>query len=79
MIKRFFSYYRPHRRLFIIDFTSAVIVAIFELFFPLAVQWFIDELIPESEWNLIITVSVLLLIVYLLSTGLQYVVTYWGA
>ncbi|WP_217587691.1 ABC transporter ATP-binding protein [Lentibacillus saliphilus] len=78
MLKRFFSYYRPHRRLFIIDFTSAVIVAIFELFFPLAVQYFIDDLIPGGEWNVIITVSVLLLLVYLLSTGLQYVVTYWG-
>ncbi len=78
MIGRFFSYYKPHRRLFIIDFTSAVIVALLELAFPVAVQRFIDTLIPSGKWGLIVTVSVLLLFIYLLSTFLQYVVTYWG-
>ncbi|WP_339230860.1 ABC transporter ATP-binding protein [Oceanobacillus sp. FSL K6-2867] len=78
MIRRFFSYYKPHKRLFIVDFTSAVIVAILELAFPVAVQWFIDTLLPGNNWNLIITVSVLLLFVYLLSTYLHYIVTYLG-
>jgi ATP-binding cassette subfamily B protein len=78
VIGRFFSYYKPHRRLFIIDFTSAVIVALLELAFPVAVQRFIDTLIPSGKWGLIVTVSVLLLFIYLLSTFLQYVVTYWG-
>lgn len=78
MLKQFFSYYKPHRRLFIIDFSSAVIVAILELAFPIAVQWFIDQLLPEGDWNKIVTVGVLLLIVYLLSTLLQYIVSYLG-
>ncbi|WP_163969305.1 ABC transporter ATP-binding protein [Oceanobacillus halotolerans] len=78
MLRRFFSYYKPHKRLFIIDFTSAVIVALLELAFPIAVQWFIDELLPAGDWDLIVTVSVLLLFVYLLSTFLQYIVTYLG-
>ena len=78
MIRRFFSYYKPHKRLFIVDFTSAVIVASLELAFPVAVQWCIDKLLPGNDWNLIVTVSVLLLFVYLLSTYLQYIVTYLG-
>lgn len=78
MITKFFSYYRPHRRLFIIDFTSAIIVAILELAFPLAVQWFIDTLLPTKDWDTIVTVSVLLLLVYLISTFLQYIVSYLG-
>ncbi|MEC5425099.1 ABC transporter ATP-binding protein [Virgibacillus sp. C22-A2] len=78
MIRRFFSYYKPHRRLFIIDFTAAVIVAILELAFPVAVQWFIDDLLKGDNWNLIVTVSILLLFVYILSTFLQYIVTYLG-
>lgn len=78
MLKRFFSYYKPHRRLFIIDFTSAVIVAILELAFPVAVQWFIDDLLPGNNWDLIVKVGILLFFVYLISTFLQYVVTYWG-
>ncbi len=78
MLKRFFSYYKPHKRLFIIDFTSAVIVALLELAFPVAVQWFIDDLLPGNNWDAIIKVSIGLLVIYLFSSFLQYVVTYWG-
>lgn len=78
MIGRFFSYYRPHKRLFIIDFSCAIFVAILELAFPLAVQWFIDTLIPGDNWTMIVSVSIGLLIVYVCSTLLQYIVNYWG-
>ncbi|WP_458117660.1 ABC transporter ATP-binding protein [Bacillus sp. PK6-026] len=78
MIRRFFSYYKPHKRLFFIDFSSAIIVAVLELAFPLVVQWFIDTLIPGGDWLEIVWVSIGLLLIYLLSTGLQYIVNYLG-
>ncbi|MFT8320462.1 MAG: ABC transporter ATP-binding protein [Bacillus sp. (in: firmicutes)] len=78
MIKRFFTYYLPHKKLFILDFSSAVIVAILELAFPLAVSWFIDDLLPEGNWSSIVSVSVGLFTLYLVSTYLQYIVNYWG-
>ncbi|MBP1081817.1 ABC transporter ATP-binding protein [Bacillus capparidis] len=78
MIRRFFTYYIPHKKLFFIDFTSAVIVALLELAFPLTVQWFIDKLLPSENWPAIVWVSIGLLLLYLLSTGLQYVVNYLG-
>jgi len=78
MYKKFFSYYKPHKRLFVIDFSSAIIVAILELAFPLAVQWFIDELLPTGDWGMIVKVSVLLLLVYALSTVLNFIVNYLG-
>ena len=64
MLKKFFSYYKPHKRLFIIDFSSAIFVALLELAFPMAVQWFIDTLLPSGDWGMIVTTSVLLLLVY---------------
>lgn len=78
MLKQFFSYYKPHKRLFIIDFSSAVFVALLELAFPVAVQWFIDELLPTGDWGRIVWVSLLLLCIYLLSTFLQFIVSYLG-
>ncbi len=78
MYRKFFSYYKPHKRLFVIDFSSAIIVAILELAFPLAVQWFIDELLPTGDWGMIVKVSVLLLLVYALSTVLNFIVNYLG-
>lgn len=78
MLRDFFSYYTPHRRLFMIDFGSAIIVALLELLFPLAVQWFIDTLLPTGEWGMIVKVSALLLLVYVISTVLNYIVNYLG-
>lgn len=78
MIKRFFSYYKPHKRLFIIDFSSAIIVALLELAFPVAVRWFIDDLLPNNNWNIIVIAGFSLLLIYAISTVLHYVVTYWG-
>lgn len=78
MIKRFYSYYKPYKRLFIIDFGCAVLAGVLELAFPLAVQWFIDTLLPGEDWPTIVTVSFGLSLLYLISTGLQFVVNYWG-
>jgi ATP-binding cassette, subfamily B, bacterial len=78
MIKRFFGYYRPHRRLFFIDFFCAVFVGVLELGFPLAVSWFIDDLLPEGNWSTITSVSIGLLVLYLMSSCMQFVVNYWG-
>lgn len=78
MLRRFYSYYIPHRKLFIIDFSSAIIVALLELAFPLAVQWFIDSLLPSENWSAIVSVSIALLVLYIISTFLQYIVNYWG-
>jgi len=78
MIKRFFSYYRPHKKLFYIDFFCALLVGLMELGFPLAVSWFIDKLLPQGNWSTIISVSIGLLVLYLMSSGMQFVVNYWG-
>ena len=37
LIKRFFTYYRPHRKLFVLDFSCAVLSGVLELGFPMAV------------------------------------------
>ncbi|MGC4108286.1 MAG: ABC transporter ATP-binding protein [Thermomicrobiales bacterium] len=78
LVKRFFSYYKPHRRLFWMDFLSAVLSGLLELGFPIAVAYFIDTLLPGQEWPKIALASIGLLIVYLVNSGLMVIVTYWG-
>lgn len=78
MIRQFFAYYRPYRGLFFLDFGCAVVVGLLELGFPLAVNQFVDKLLPGKDWTLILAASAVLLAIYTLNTGLQYVVTYWG-
>ncbi|MNO12248.1 putative multidrug export ATP-binding/permease protein [compost metagenome] len=78
MLRRFFSYYRPYRNLFILDFTCAVVAGLLELGFPIAVNQFVDKLLPGKDWSMIIWASALLLGIYVVNTVLNYIVTYWG-
>lgn len=78
MIRRFLIYYRPYKRLFLLDFACAIVVALLELGFPIAVRWTIDELLPGGDWSLITWVCAGLLAMYLFSMGLQFIVNYWG-
>jgi len=78
MLKQFFAYYRPHWRLFVLDFSCAVISGALELGFPMAVRGFVDDLLPGQNWGLILLASALLLLVYLTNTALMAIVTYWG-
>lgn len=78
MVKRFFSYYRPYRSLFILDFTCAVIAAALELAFPVMVNHVIDDIMPSKNLQVIIVVCAALFGFYVINTALQYVVVYFG-
>src|SRR4051812_5892451 len=78
LLSRFFTYYQPHRKLFAMDFSCAVLTGVLELGFPMAVGLFIDRLLPGQGWGLILVAAATLLVVYLLNTGLMVVVNYWG-
>lgn len=78
MLRRFFAYYRPYRRLFALDFSSAVVLALLELLFPVAVQWIVDTLLPAGEWTMVLWAGAGLSLLYAVTAGLSYVVWYWG-
>ncbi|EGT1414939.1 ABC transporter ATP-binding protein [Listeria monocytogenes] len=60
------------------DFGCAVLAAILELAFPVAVNHVIDTLLPGKDFGLIITAASALLFFYILNTFMQYIVTYFG-
>ncbi|MBE9637155.1 ABC transporter ATP-binding protein [Salipiger mangrovisoli] len=78
MLRQFFAYYRPHMRLFWLDFGSAVLSGLLELAFPLAIAGFIDHLLPGGNWTLTLVAAVGLVAVYMINAVLMIVVTYWG-
>lgn len=78
LLRRFFAYYRPYRGLFILDFGCAVVSGLLTLVFPLAVKYFIDDLLPGQNWGLILACAVGLLAVYLFNAVLMAIVNYWG-
>jgi len=57
LLKRFATYYRLHRWLFALDFSSAVVAGLPELAFPIAVTLFIDRLVPTGQIGMIVVAS----------------------
>nr|WP_314261527.1 ABC transporter ATP-binding protein [uncultured Devosia sp.] len=78
MLKRFFSYYAPYKGLFVLDFGCAVIAGLLELAFPMAVAYFIDQLLPRSEFGFILIAGAALLGIYVFNAVLMGVVNYFG-
>mgnify|MGYP004674919745 CR=1 FL=1 len=48
MLKRFISYYRPHRRLFILDMLASLAVSLVGILYPIITRLMLNDLIPES-------------------------------
>lgn len=78
MLKRFFSYYRPYKKLFILDFTCAVFAGLLELAFPVAVNQVIDKIMPQKEFRVVLMACLALFLFYVLNTILQYIVVFFG-
>ncbi|MFB6363507.1 ABC transporter ATP-binding protein [Paenibacillus elgii] len=78
MLRRFFAYYQPYKGLFLLDFSCAIIAALLELAFPIAVNRVVDDLLPSGKWEWILWGCLGLLGIYAISAALHYVVTYWG-
>jgi len=78
MLRRFWSYYQPYKRLFTLDFSCAVLLAILELSFPLFVNFVVDKLLPGHDWGLILMACAGMLGIYVVNAVLQFVVNYWG-
>ena len=78
MLKKFFSYYRPHMGLFTVDMICAFLVAVCNLFFPFVTGNIISVYIPDKRLDLVLVWCGVLLFVYVFKAFLAYVIQYWG-
>lgn len=78
LLQRFFSYYKPYKGLFILDFSCAILVALIELAFPIVLNKVIDDILPDGEMKWIIMASLLLFALYIFNSILHFIVSYWG-
>ena len=78
MLKRFIHYYKPHRRIFILDMLAALTVALIGILYPIITRQMLNKLIPERQYRLIVAFGVGLLVLYLLRMLLNYFIQYYG-
>jgi len=78
MLKRFISYYKPVKKIFITDMICAFAVAVCDLFYPMITRNIINIYVPNQQFQLMITWLVVLGLIYILKFGLNYYITYYG-
>ena len=78
LLRIFLSYFRPHKKLFLLDMACALLISLIDLAFPYVSRLCMYQLIPESLYRAFFTVIVVMVAAYLLRAGLQYIVCYWG-
>ncbi len=74
MIKQFARYYKPHLKLFILDMVCAFTVSFCNLFYPRLA----GSMIRAKDMNFVLTGAAVLLGIFMLKAGLNYIITYWG-
>lgn len=78
MLKRFIRYYKPYKKLFILDLLAAFLVSACDLFYPMITRNIINDVIPNKQIKLLFVFAVVLTLIFIIKAGLNYFMQYWG-
>ncbi len=78
MLRRFVSFYKPYRGLFITDLVCALFIAAVDLVYPLISKYALEELLPHNQVGAFYALMGILVGAYVLRGVFQFVVAYWG-
>ncbi|EGT3616457.1 ABC transporter ATP-binding protein [Clostridium perfringens] len=78
MFKKFIRYYKPYKKLFILDLLAAFLVAACDLVYPMITRNIINDVIPNKQIRLLFVFAVVLTLIFLFKAGLNYFMQYWG-
>ncbi len=74
----FLHYFKNHRRLFAIDITCAMLIALIDLAFPLVTRASLYDLLPNGKYGVFFALMAGCLGFYILRSYLNYIVCYYG-
>ena len=77
-LKIFFSYYKPHIGLFIIDMMCAFFMAAIDVAFPMFSRYALNTLIPNYQLKTFLILVVILFVGFCIHKGCNWFVAYWG-
>ena len=78
MLKKFISYYKPHKLMFFFDMLASFIVAMVGIVYPILTRKMLNEFIPQRQSDMIIFFGSLLLALYIIRMCLNYFIQYQG-
>ncbi len=78
MLKRFLEYYKPHKKIFILDMLASFFVSFIGILYPIITRDMLNELIPDRQYRMIVFSGLALLVLYAVRMLLRYFIQYQG-
>ncbi|MBR4910386.1 MAG: ABC transporter ATP-binding protein [Clostridia bacterium] len=78
MIKRFISYYRPHKLLLSLDMAASLLISLLGMVYPVITNRVLNHYAPEKNYKYIAIAGAIVLLLYIARMLLQYFVQYYG-
>ncbi len=77
-LKVLVQYFRPHRGLFVLDLSCALVMALIDLAFPLVARSSMNQLLPARQFDTFFMVMIIVAAAFVIRAGMNYIITYWG-
>ena len=77
-IRRFFGYYKPHKKMFILDLICSFTISVCNMFYPMIARNIMNDFVPNGNLRLLVVWAIVLACIYALKSILTFVVGYWG-
>ncbi len=78
MLRRFIAYYKPYRKMFVLDLICAFFIAAVDLVYPLISKYALNTLLPAEAYTAFFVWMAVLVGAYLIKGVFQFIVAYWG-
>ena len=78
MLKRFLAYYRPHKRIFLLDMLASLLVSLVGIFYPIVTRTMLNDLIPNRNYRMVVIFGLTLFGLYFIRMLLNYFIQYYG-
>lgn len=78
MLKEFIKYYKPYKKLFILDLLAAFTVALCDLVYPMITRSIMDDVVPSKDSRMLVVFAITLLVIFIVKAALNYFMQYWG-
>ena len=78
MLKRFLSYYRPHKRMLALDMLAALAISVIGMTYPVITNRMLNDYFPNRAYRAIVIAGCAVLVLYVVRLLLNYFVQYYG-
>ena len=78
MLKRFVSYYKPHKKMLALDLGAAFLISAIGMIYPIVTRQMLNEYIPKKMYTAIVIAGAVVLVLYVIRMLLRYFVQYYG-